>query len=198
MAPAPPLGPDSYEESLSQQLVWLFESDSPPSPQPPSNAEHYLNFLENKLYEKLDETILLRQRMWYQHDGAPAHFGRQESNSGQASGSTRKWKYEDEMSSHLPHFKERPTICTVPATQEDKDIDDEETGSDEDNEGGTASPEVNISQKTPLCEATMAQPSTFKKKHAISESSQNSDTPLLKRAIIRRTTTLQSTTSEMA
>ncbi|GLV40898.1 hypothetical protein CBL_08472 [Carabus blaptoides fortunei] len=41
------------------------------------DAEHYVNFLENKLYEKFDnETILLRQRMWYQDDGAPAHFGR--------------------------------------------------------------------------------------------------------------------------
>lgn len=100
------------------------------------------------------------------------------------------------MSFLLPYLKERPTLYTVPASHEDKDSDVEETGSDEDNEGRTASPEVNIPQKSPLCEATVAQPSTFKRTQAISESSLNSNTPVPKRARIRRTPTPQNTSSE--
>lgn len=35
----------------------------------------YLNFLRETLNEILEDVRLnIRQNMWYQHDGAPAHF----------------------------------------------------------------------------------------------------------------------------
>ena len=40
-------------------------------------AENYLSFLRNDLIELLEEIPLeTRQRTWFQHDGAPPHFGR--------------------------------------------------------------------------------------------------------------------------
>jgi hypothetical protein len=44
---------------------------------PRLNAERYLEFLENRLYDILgDFPIELRHEMWFQHDGAPPHNGR--------------------------------------------------------------------------------------------------------------------------
>lgn len=41
------------------------------------NANEYLNFLQNNLGELLEDVpINARLNMYYQHDGAPAHFGR--------------------------------------------------------------------------------------------------------------------------
>lgn len=41
------------------------------------NAEAYLTFLRAALPELLEDVPLaLRTRMWFQHDGAPAHYGR--------------------------------------------------------------------------------------------------------------------------
>lgn len=124
-----------------------------------------------------------------------------ETKSGQAGVPTKKWKYEDEMSFLLPHFKERPTSCTVRANREDKDSDSEENCPDADNQARPASPEVIIAQKFPLpkrtkvSEATVTQPSTSKNTHSISGSTQNY-TPVQNRSKIRKVITPQSTSGE--
>uniref|UniRef100_A0A1Y1L7H2 Tc1-like transposase DDE domain-containing protein n=1 Tax=Photinus pyralis TaxID=7054 RepID=A0A1Y1L7H2_PHOPY len=44
---------------------------------PRMNGEQYLRFLQETLFDYLEELPLqLRQRLWYQHDGAPPHFNR--------------------------------------------------------------------------------------------------------------------------
>lgn len=41
-------------------------------------GEHYFNFLQNELQDLLEDLPLnIRMQMYYQHDGAPAHFARQ-------------------------------------------------------------------------------------------------------------------------
>lgn len=88
------------------------------------------------------------------------------------------------------YFKERPTLCTVPNNHEEKDSDIEYNSTDEDNGASLASPDFNIAQKSPLpeqtivCETTVMQYFTSKKKRLISESSQNC-TPVLKKTELR-------------
>ena len=43
----------------------------------PLNSMHYYNFLARALPELMEDVPLpTRQRMWFQHDGTPAHFSR--------------------------------------------------------------------------------------------------------------------------
>ena len=68
----------SYQNRFSLN-VWggiVGESLLGPHFLPPRlNGDRYLQFLEEALPELLEDLPLaLRQRMWYQHDGAPAHF----------------------------------------------------------------------------------------------------------------------------
>lgn len=45
---------------------------------PTINSENYLEFLETQLPILLEDVSLeLRRTLWYQHDGCPAHYGRQ-------------------------------------------------------------------------------------------------------------------------
>ncbi|GAB6022306.1 hypothetical protein CHUAL_006426 [Chamberlinius hualienensis] len=82
---------------------------------------------------------------------------KKEAKSGQACGSTRKWKYEEEMSFLLPYFKERSTISTQPPTNEDEVSNDEDVCNDD--TGG-----IYITQISPHSFSTPTQTSTYKNK----------------------------------
>ncbi|XP_023244821.1 uncharacterized protein LOC111642678 [Centruroides sculpturatus] len=129
------------------------------------------------------------------------HKKQKETKNGQASVSRKKWKYEDEMSFLLPYFKERPTIGNVPANHVDKNSDAEENCSDEDNQARSSSPEAIIAHSIPspkqpnITEATVTQPSTSKKTHSISGSSQNY-APVQNRTKICKEIILQPISSE--